>query len=47
MFEKLVRKNLLESLSKTEYGELHMTTPEGDTIFIKGSKMLVLNNTNE
>ncbi|MED7819438.1 MULTISPECIES: cyclopropane-fatty-acyl-phospholipid synthase family protein [unclassified Francisella] len=38
MFEKLVKKNLLESLKKIQYGELHLTTPEGDTIFTKGEK---------
>ncbi|AJI46440.1 class I SAM-dependent methyltransferase [Francisella philomiragia] len=38
MFEKTVRKNLLESLNKLECGELYLTTPENETIYTKGEK---------
>ncbi|MBK2357714.1 SAM-dependent methyltransferase [Francisella hispaniensis] len=38
MFEKIVKKNLLESLDKIEYGELYLTPPEGETIYTKGAK---------
>lgn len=38
MFEKSVKKSILESLNKLEYGELYLTTPEEETIFTKGDK---------
>ena len=38
MFEKSVKKNLLESLDKIEFGELYLTTPEGETFHKKGNK---------
>ncbi|AIT09976.1 cyclopropane-fatty-acyl-phospholipid synthase [Candidatus Francisella endociliophora] len=38
MFEKSVKKSILESLNKLEYGELYLTTPEGETTFTKGYK---------
>jgi cyclopropane-fatty-acyl-phospholipid synthase len=38
MFEKNIKKSLLASLDKIEYGELHLTTPEGETFHSKGNK---------
>lgn len=35
MFEKIIKEKLLKSLSKIEFGELHLTTPEGDTFYFK------------
>lgn len=37
MFEKIIKEKLLKSLSKIEFGELHLTTPEGDTFYFKAN----------
>ncbi|QLE79551.1 class I SAM-dependent methyltransferase [Francisella sp. Scap27] len=38
MFEKSIKKNLLNSLKNIVYGEIYLTTPEGETFHQKGSK---------
>ncbi len=35
MFEKTIKKNLLKSLEQIKYGEIYLTTPEGDTFHHK------------
>lgn len=36
MFENLIRKNIVKSLEKIKYGEIYLTTPDGETIYNKG-----------
>lgn len=38
MFEHLVKKSILKALQKIEYGEINITTPEGEALNFKGSK---------
>ncbi len=38
MFEKIIKKNLLNSLEQIKYGEIYLTTPEGDTFYYKGKE---------
>jgi cyclopropane-fatty-acyl-phospholipid synthase len=38
MFEKTIKKNLLKSLEQIKYGEICLTTPEGDTFHHKGKE---------
>lgn len=38
MFEKSIKKNLLQSTKEIVYGEIFLTTPEGETLHHKGSK---------
>jgi cyclopropane-fatty-acyl-phospholipid synthase len=39
MFEKTIKKNLLKSLEQIKYGEIYLTTPEGDTFHHKGKEV--------
>ncbi|MCF6764230.1 cyclopropane-fatty-acyl-phospholipid synthase family protein [Thiotrichales bacterium 19S3-7] len=38
MFEKMIKNKLLSSLDKTQYGEIHLQTPEGGIYHFKGKK---------
>ncbi|KEI34706.1 cyclopropane-fatty-acyl-phospholipid synthase [Francisella sp. W12-1067] len=38
MFEKTIRKNILKALDNIEFGEICLTTPEGEVIYTKGQK---------
>ncbi|TNF69751.1 MAG: class I SAM-dependent methyltransferase [Gammaproteobacteria bacterium] len=38
MFEKMIKNKLLSSLEKTQYGEIHLQTPEGNFYHFKGQK---------
>ncbi|AJC49363.1 class I SAM-dependent methyltransferase [Allofrancisella guangzhouensis] len=38
MFEKTIRENILKALDNIEFGEIYLTTPEGEVIYTKGQK---------
>ena len=38
MFDKIVKKSVLDSIKNIEYGELTLTTPENETIYTRGTK---------
>ena len=38
MFDKIVKKSVLDSIKNIEYGELTLTTPENETIYTRGPK---------
>jgi cyclopropane-fatty-acyl-phospholipid synthase len=38
MFEKIIKQKLLRSLEKIQCGEIHLTTPEGNTFYFKAGK---------
>jgi cyclopropane-fatty-acyl-phospholipid synthase len=37
MFEKTIKDKLLKSLRKIEFGEIHLTTPEGENFYFKAN----------